>query len=71
MDSHKTKACKLERDDDGDKMTGAAWLLKVATSMYNLYYQLPVPVVNLILGVTGILESLGNSGYDHLRVDSL
>jgi len=38
MDSHKTKF----KDDS---------TLKVATSMYNLYYQLPVPVVSLILGL--------------------
>ena len=25
--------------------------LKLATSMYNLYYQLPVPVINLIIGI--------------------
>ena len=33
--------------------------VKVATSMYNLYYQLPVPVVSLILGL-----GTGNSIYD-------
>jgi len=33
--------------------------VKVATSMYNLYYQLPVPVVSLILGL-----GTGNSNYD-------
>ncbi len=46
MDSHKTKV----KDDS---------TLKVATSMYNLYYQLPVPVVSLILGL-----GTGNSNYD-------
>ena len=46
MDSHKTKF--------KDYST-----LKVATSMYNLYYQLPVPVVSLILGL-----GTGNSNYD-------
>ena len=46
MDSHKTKF--------KDSTT-----LKVATSMYNLYYQLPVPVVSLILGL-----GTGNSNYD-------
>ena len=46
MDSHKTKF----KDDS---------TLKVATSMYNLYYQLPVPVVRLILGL-----GTGNSNYD-------
>ena len=45
MDSHKTKF--------KDSTT------KVATSMYNLYYQLPVPVVSLILGL-----GTGNSIYD-------
>jgi len=33
--------------------------LKLATSMYNLFYQLPVPVVSLILGL-----GTGNSNYD-------
>ncbi len=46
MDSHKTKI-----KDNAD--------LKVATSMYNIYYQLPVPVVSLILGL-----GTGNSNYD-------
>ena len=46
MDSHKTKI-KGKAD------------LKVATSMYNIYYQLPVPVVSLILGL-----GTGNSNYD-------
>ena len=46
MDSHKTKF----KDDS---------TLKVATSMYNRYYQLPVPVVSLILGL-----GTGNSNYD-------
>ena len=45
MDSHKTK------------LKGSTY--KVATSMYNLYYQLPVPVVSLILGL-----GTGNSNYD-------
>ena len=45
MDSHKTK------------IKGSTY--KVATSMYNLYYQLPVPVVSLILGL-----GTGNSNYD-------
>ena len=47
MDSHKTKF--------KDSST-----LKVATSMYNIYYQLPVPVVNLIIGLgTGTTEYVG------------
>ena len=46
MDSHKTKI-----KDTTD--------MKVATSMYNIYYQLPVPVVSLILGL-----GTGNSNYD-------
>ena len=46
MDSHKTK------------IKGTADL-KVATSMYNIYYQLPVPVVSLILGL-----GTGNSKFD-------
>ena len=45
MDSHKTKF----KDST----------VKVATSMYNLYYQLPVPVVSLILGL-----GTGNSNFD-------
>jgi hypothetical protein len=45
MDSHKTKF----KDSTS----------KVATSMYNLYYQLPVPVVSLILGL-----GTGNSNYE-------
>ena len=46
MDSHKTK---IKGTTD----------LKVATSMYNIYYQLPVPVVSLILGL-----GTGNSNFD-------
>ena len=46
MDSHTTKI-KGTTDQ------------KVATSMYNIYYQLPVPVVSLILGL-----GTGNSNYD-------
>ena len=46
MDSHKTK---IKGTTD----------LKVATSMYNIYYQLPVPVVSLILGL-----GTGNSKLD-------
>ena len=46
MDSHKTK---IKGTVD----------LKVATSMYNIYYQLPVPVVSLILGL-----GTGNSNFD-------
>ena len=45
IDSHKTKI----KDST----------FKVATSMYNLYYQLPVPVVNLILGL-----GTGSSNFD-------
>ena len=45
MDSHKTKT------------EGGTY--KVAHTMYNLYYQLPVPVVSLILGL-----GTGNSNYD-------
>ena len=46
MDSHKTKI-----KDTTD--------MKVVTSMYNIYYQLPVPVVSLILGL-----GTGNSNFD-------
>ena len=45
MDSHKTKI----KDST----------YKIAHTMYNLYYQLPVPVVSLILGL-----GTGNSNYD-------
>ena len=52
MDSHKVK---------GDKPQA----LVVDTNMYNLFYQLPIPVINLILGVgTGsqelICDDVGN-----------
>ena len=46
MDSHKTK---LKDTTDNN----------LETSMYNLYYQLPVPVVSLILGL-----GTGNSKYE-------
>ena len=46
MDSHKTK---LKDTTDNN----------LETSMYNLYYQLPVPVVSLILGL-----GTGNSNFD-------
>ena len=46
MDSHKTKI-----KDTTD--------MKAVTSMYNIYYQLPVPVVSLILGL-----GTGNSKFD-------
>ena len=49
MDSHKTKI----------KGTTGSGEQKVATSMYNLYYQLPVPVVSLILGL-----GVGSSNFD-------
>jgi len=45
MDSHKTK------------IKDSTW--KIAHTMYNLYYQLPVPVVSLIVGL-----GTGNSNYD-------
>ena len=45
MDSHSTKI----KDDT----------YKIAHTMYNLYYQLPVPVVSLILGL-----GTGNSNFD-------
>ena len=48
MDSHKTT---LKGDNDP--------AVKVATSMYNLYYQLPVPVVSLIFGL-----GTGNTNLD-------
>ena len=47
MDSHKTT------------IKGFDTTTKVATSMYNLYYQLPIPVVSLILGL-----GTGDSNFD-------
>ena len=48
MDSHKIKAT-----DDNP--------LELHTNMYNLFYQLPIPVINLILGVgTGSQEFICN-----------
>ena len=52
MDSHKVKGDKPQE-------------LVVETNMYNLFYQLPIPVINLILGVgTGsqelICDDVGN-----------
>jgi len=47
MDSHKTT------------IKGFDPTTKVATSMYNLYYQLPIPVVSLILGL-----GTGDSNFD-------
>ena len=52
MDSHKVKGDKPQE-------------LVVDTNMYNLFYQLPIPVINLILGVgTGsqelICDDVGN-----------
>ena len=41
LDSYKTNL----------KVGPGASELKLATSMYNLYYQLPVPVINLIIGI--------------------
>ena len=48
MDSHKVKGDKPQE-------------LVVDTNMYNLFYQLPIPVINLILGVgTGSQEYICN-----------
>ena len=49
---------ELGKDSYKTKIKGTTDL-KVATSMYNIYYQLPVPVVSLILGL-----GTGNSNYD-------
>jgi len=41
MDSYETKL----------KCEGCAKESKLSTSIYNLYYQLPIPIVNLTLGI--------------------
>jgi hypothetical protein len=41
MDSYETKL----------KCAGCDKEAKISTSMYNLYYQLPIPIVNLTLGI--------------------
>ena len=48
MDSHKIKATEEN-------------VLELNTNMYNLFYQLPIPIINLILGVgTGSQEYICN-----------
>ena len=57
MDSYETKL----------KCTGCSKVLKISTSMYNLYYLLPIPIINLTLGIgTGKSqwESEGQVGDD-------
>ena len=47
MDSYETKL----------KCTGCSKVAKISTAMYNLYYLLPIPIVNLTLGIgTGKTE---------------
>jgi hypothetical protein len=47
MDSYETKL----------KCTGCSKVLKISTSMYNLYYLLPIPIINLTIGLgTGKTE---------------
>ena len=47
MDSYETKL----------KCTGCSKVAKISTAMYNLYYLLPIPIVNLTIGVgTGKTE---------------
>jgi hypothetical protein len=48
MDSYETKL----------KCTGCSKVLKISTSMYNLYYLLPIPIINLTIGLgTGKTEN--------------
>ena len=57
MDSYETKL----------KCTGCSKVPKLSTSMYNLYYLLPIPIINLTLGIgTGKsqFESGGATGDD-------
>ena len=57
MDSYETKL----------KCTGCSKVAKISTAMYNLYYLLPIPIVNLTLGIgTGKsqFESGGATGDD-------
>ena len=57
MDSYETKL----------KCTGCSKVSKISTSMYNLYYLLPIPIINLTLGIgTGKsqFESGGATGDD-------
>ena len=57
MDSYETKL----------KCTGCSKVPKLSTSMYNLYYLLPIPIINLTIGLgTGKtqLESGGVAGDD-------
>ena len=47
MDSYETKL----------KCTGCSKVAKISTAMYNLYYLLPIPIVNLTIGVgTGKIQ---------------
>ena len=47
MDSYETKL----------KCTGCSKVAKISTSMYNLYYLLPIPIINLTIGLgTGKTE---------------
>ena len=47
MDSYETKL----------KCTGCSKVPKISTSMYNLYYLLPIPIINLTIGIgTGKTE---------------
>ena len=54
MDSYKTKA----------KCAGCTGDLHVATTMYNLYYLLPIPIVNLTIGVGAGDTKFECSGFD-------
>ena len=54
MDSYKTKA----------KCAGCTGDLHVATTMYNLYYLLPIPIVNLTIGVGAGDTKFECSGWD-------
>ena len=56
MDSYETKL----------KCTGCSKVAKISTSMYNLYYLLPIPIINLTIGLgTGKTEySYGDVAID-------
>ena len=56
MDSYETKL----------KCTGCSKVSKISTSMYNLYYLLPIPIINLTIGLgTGKTEySYGDVAID-------
>ena len=59
MDSYTTKF----KTGDCKGCWPASWAVGLKTNMTNIFYQLPVPVVNLIIGLgTGTTEFVGTSG---------